>query len=52
MKYVIGVMRPNFLLLAVSCVFLGLAAAIWAGYEIKVLDAVLCFVGGVGCTAR
>lgn len=47
MKYVIGVMRPNFLLLAVSCVFLGLAAAIWAGYEIKVLDAVLCFVGGV-----
>ena len=47
MKYVIGVMRPNFLLLAVSCVFLGMAAAIWAGYEIKVLEAVLCFVGGV-----
>ena len=47
MKYVIGVMRPNFLLLAVSCVFLGMAAAIWAGYAINVLDAVLCFVGGV-----
>ena len=47
MKYVIGVMRPNFLLLAVSCVFLGLAAAIWKGFEISILGAVLCFVGGV-----
>jgi len=47
MKYVIGVMRPNFLLLAVSCVFLGLATAVYAGFEISVLGAVLCFVGGV-----
>lgn len=47
MKYVIGVMRPNFLLLAVSCVFLGLATAVYAGFEISVLSAVLCFVGGV-----
>ncbi len=47
MKYVIGVMRPNFLFLAVACVFLGLAAAIFDGFEISVLAAVLCFVGGV-----
>lgn len=47
MKYVIGVMRPRFLLLAVSCVFLGLAASVWTGYEINVWHALLCFVGGV-----
>lgn len=47
MKYVIGVMRPNFLLLAVACVFLGLTAAVWDGYQISVLGAVLCFIGGV-----
>lgn len=47
MKYVIGVMRPNFLLLAVACVFLGLAVAVFEGFEISVLGAVLCFVGGV-----
>jgi len=47
MKNVIGVMRPNFLILAVSCVFLGLAAAVWTGFEIGVLSAVLCFIGGV-----
>ena len=47
MKYVIGVMRPNFLLLAVACVFLGLAAAVWGGATIHVWQAVLCFVGGI-----
>lgn len=47
MKYIIGVMRPRFLLLAVSCVFLGLAAAVWTGHEINVWHAFLCFVGGV-----
>jgi 1,4-dihydroxy-2-naphthoate polyprenyltransferase len=47
MKYVIGVMRPRFLLLAVSCVFLGLAAAVWTGHEINIWHALLCFVGGV-----
>ncbi|HSW39416.1 MAG TPA: prenyltransferase [Acidobacteriota bacterium] len=47
MKYIIGVMRPRFLLLAVACVFLGLSAAVWAGYEITVWHAVLCFAGGV-----
>jgi 1,4-dihydroxy-2-naphthoate octaprenyltransferase len=40
-------MRPNFLLLAVSCVFLGLASAVFDGAEISVLAAVLCFVGGI-----
>lgn len=47
MKYVIGVMRPPFLPLAVACVFLGLTAAIWGGYTINVWQAVLCFVGGI-----
>ncbi|MBN1567350.1 MAG: prenyltransferase [Acidobacteria bacterium] len=47
MKYVIGVMRPRFLLLAVACVFLGLSAAVWAGHTIDFWHAVLCFVGGV-----
>ncbi len=47
MKYVIGVMRPRFLLLAVACVFLGLAAAAGAGHEINLGHAILCFLGGV-----
>jgi 1,4-dihydroxy-2-naphthoate octaprenyltransferase len=47
MKYVIGVMRPRFLLLAVACVFLGLSASIWIGHEINFWHAFLCFVGGV-----
>ncbi len=47
MKYVIGVMRPNFLLLAVACVFLGLACAVFDGFQISVLGAILCFIGGV-----
>jgi 1,4-dihydroxy-2-naphthoate polyprenyltransferase len=47
MKYIIGVMRPRFLLLAFSCVFLGLAAAVWAGYPINLLHALYCFIGGI-----
>jgi 1,4-dihydroxy-2-naphthoate octaprenyltransferase len=47
MKYVIGVMRPRFLLLAVACVFLGLSAAVWEGYRIGFWHAFLCFAGGV-----
>ena len=47
MKYVIGVMRPRFLLLAVACVFLGLSAAVWTGHAIDAWHAFLCFVGGV-----
>jgi 1,4-dihydroxy-2-naphthoate octaprenyltransferase len=47
MKYVIGVMRPRFLLLAVACVFLGLSASVWTGHEINAWHAFLCFVGGV-----
>lgn len=47
LRYIIGVMRPRFLLLAVACVFLGLAAAVWAGYPIHPWHALLCFAGGV-----
>ena len=47
LKCIIGVMRPRFLLLAVSCVFLGLSAAVWTGYSINIWHALLCFAGGV-----
>lgn len=47
MKYIIGVMRPRFLLLALACVFLALSAAVWAGHAINTLHALLCFIGGV-----
>lgn len=47
MKYVIGVMRPPFLPLAVVCVFLGMSVAIWTDGDINVWYAVLCFVGGI-----
>ena len=52
MKYVIGTMRPNFLLLAVACVFLAMAAAIWTHGEMNAWHAVLAFIGGLaahGC---
>lgn len=47
MKYVIGVMRPPFLPLAVVCVFLGMSVAIWTDGDINIWYAVLCFVGGI-----
>lgn len=47
MKYVIGVLRPPFLPLAVVCVFLGMAVAIWTDGDINIWYAVLCFVGGI-----
>jgi 1,4-dihydroxy-2-naphthoate octaprenyltransferase len=52
MKYVIGTMRPRFLLLALSCVFLAMAAAIWTVGEVNAWYAILAFVGGLaahGC---
>ncbi|KAF0110145.1 MAG: 1 4-dihydroxy-2-naphthoate octaprenyltransferase [Chloroflexi bacterium] len=47
MKYIIGPMRLPFLVLAPACVFLGMAAAIWAVGSINSWHAVLCFAGGV-----
>ena len=47
MKIAIGVSRPNFLILAVACVFLGLAIAIHDVGTISFLDAFLVFIGGV-----
>ncbi len=51
MKYVIGTMRPNFLLLAVACVFLAMAAAIWTHGEINAWHVVLAFIGGLAAHA-
>jgi len=51
MKYVIGTMRPNFLLLAVSCTFLGMAVAIWSHGSINPWHAVLAFIGAVSAHA-
>jgi 1,4-dihydroxy-2-naphthoate octaprenyltransferase len=47
LKTAIGVARPNFLILAVACVFIGLAVAIHDGGNVSALNAVLVFVGGV-----
>jgi 1,4-dihydroxy-2-naphthoate octaprenyltransferase len=52
MKYIIGTMRPNFLLLAVSCVLVAMAAAIWTHGQVNAWYAVLAFIGGLaahGC---
>ncbi len=43
----LGPMRPPFLLLAVACVLLGTAAAVWMGARPGPLAVVLVFVGGV-----
>ena len=51
MKYVIGTMRPNFLLLAVACVFVALAAAIWTHGQVNAWHAVLAFIGGLAAHA-
>jgi len=44
-------MRPNFLLLAVACVFLAMAAAIWTHGEVIAWHAVLAFIGGLAAHA-
>ncbi len=52
MKYIIGVMRPNFLLLAVACTFLAMTAAIWTHGQVNPAHAVLAFIGALaahGC---
>jgi len=51
MKYVIGTMRPNFLLLAVACVFVAMAAAIWTHGQVNAWHAVLAFIGGLAAHA-
>jgi 1,4-dihydroxy-2-naphthoate octaprenyltransferase len=47
MKYILGVMRPPFLILGPACVFLGMATAIAAHSPVNPWHAVLCFVGAV-----
>ncbi len=52
MKYVISTMRPRFLILALVCVFLGTAAAIWTAGAVNPWHVVLSFFGGLaahGC---
>lgn len=52
MKYVISTMRPRFLILALVCVFLGTAAAIWTAGAVNPWHVVLSFIGGLaahGC---
>jgi len=52
MKYVISTMRPRFLILALACVFLGTAAAIWTVGAVNPWHVVLAFIGGLaahGC---
>jgi len=52
MKYVISTMRPRFLILALACVFLGTAAAIWTVGAVNPWHVILAFIGGLaahGC---
>jgi 1,4-dihydroxy-2-naphthoate octaprenyltransferase len=44
-------MRPNFLLLAVACVFVAMAAAIWTHGQVNAWHAVLAFIGGLAAHA-
>lgn len=47
MKFILGVMRPPFLILGPACVFLGMCAALAATGHINPWYTVLCFVGAV-----
>ena len=47
MKYVIGTMRPRFLILAVMCVFLGMSVALWTEGTINPWHTVLAFIGAI-----
>jgi 1,4-dihydroxy-2-naphthoate octaprenyltransferase len=51
MKYIIGVMRPNFLPLAVVCAFLGISVAIWTNGSVNPWYAVLTVIGAVATHA-
>ena len=47
MKYIIRSARPQFLILAPVCVFAGLAAALYQGAAIDVLNTILAFIGAI-----
>jgi len=47
MKVLLGPMRPPFLILAPSCVVVGLATAIWSSGPVNAWHAVLAFIGGL-----
>jgi 1,4-dihydroxy-2-naphthoate octaprenyltransferase len=51
LRYVIGAMRAPFLLLALSCAFLGFAGAVWKVGQVDALPAVLAFMGAVAAHA-
>jgi 1,4-dihydroxy-2-naphthoate octaprenyltransferase len=47
LKDLAGPMRPNFLLLAVACVLLGLGTAVWTSEDVSVFYFLLTLIGGV-----
>ncbi len=47
LKDLAGPMRPNFLLLAVACVLLGLGTAVWTSEDVNVFYFILTLIGGV-----
>jgi len=47
LKYVMGPMRPPFLILTPACVLLGLGTAIWSQGSVSVLHFVLALVGAI-----
>jgi 1,4-dihydroxy-2-naphthoate octaprenyltransferase len=46
-KQLLGITRPPFLTLALSCVVLGIASATWSGGNPNVTQIVLVFIGGL-----
>lgn len=51
MKHIINTMRPSFLILAIACVFLGTAAAIWTAGRVNGWHVALAFIGGLASHA-
>lgn len=47
LKYLVGPMRPPFLLLAVACVLLGLGTAVWTYDGVSVFYFILTLIGGI-----
>jgi 1,4-dihydroxy-2-naphthoate polyprenyltransferase len=46
-KFLVGIMRPQFLILTPCCVLLGLAVAVWEGFTVNWLDFSLIMLGAI-----
>lgn len=46
-KFLVGIMRPQFLILTPCCVLLGLAVVVWEGYTVNWLDLSIIMLGAI-----